>query len=91
VDGTVPFGHAESSPVDEPVDIKREYNRLSFEVREAALGQSSDFSKLVYRRWKEPLRQAGLTWLDGELSWRLALAALVERLNQRINDPLTFG
>ena len=93
--------------VDEPIDVKGEYNQLPAEVREAALRQSSDFSKLVYRRWKGQLRQAGLTWqnfladasmnreawrawLDEELPWRLALEALVERLNRSVSEPFAF-
>jgi hypothetical protein len=48
--------------VAEPSATKRSYNEGHSASREASLRQSSDFSKLVYRVWKDDLRAAGVTW-----------------------------
>jgi hypothetical protein len=48
--------------VPEPTDVKRVYNAQEPAVREGPLRQSSDFSKLVYRAWKNGLNAKGVTW-----------------------------
>lgn len=63
--------------VPEPAETKRRYNASAPDVREASLRQSSDFSKLVYRLWKNALNANGVTWqaflsaaADNRDAWR---------------------
>jgi hypothetical protein len=48
--------------VDQPTDIKRIYNAVAPDIREASLRQTSDFSKVIYQAWKDDLNADGLTW-----------------------------
>ena len=92
--------------VDEPTDTKRVYTELAPDVREASLRQSSDFSKLVYRDWKDELNGNGVTWQtflsaasDNRDAWRRWLddegtcAQALEALVRELNtrEPAWVG